>query len=31
MKYMKLKWYRAQDFHGSQIPLTTGEFELRTT
>ena len=25
----KLRWYRAQDLLGSQIPVTTGGFELR--
>ena len=24
-----LRWYRAQDLFGSQIPVTTGEFERR--
>ena len=25
----KLRWRRARDLFGSQIPVTTGEFELR--
>ena len=25
---LKLRWFRAQDLFGSQIPVTTGEFEL---
>ena len=27
----KLRWCRAQDLSGSQIPVTTGGFELRTS
>ena len=27
---LKLRWRQVRDFHGSQIPVTTGEFELRT-
>ena len=26
---LKLRWCRAQDLFGSQIPVTTGRFELR--